>query len=67
MRMRRCSGLSTNISPPSDQNAWPPKSASGSWSSRITLLAGVGQLGGGDQPREPAAHDDRIGLHGAAG
>ena len=36
IRSRRCSGLSTMKSPPSDQNACPPSDASGSCSTRIT-------------------------------
>ena len=36
IRSRRCSGLSTKNSPPSDQNAWPPSEASASWSRRMT-------------------------------
>ena len=63
MRMRRCSGESTNISPPNDQNACPPSDCSPSWSSRITRLPGVDQLAGRDQPGQPAADDDHIRVH----
>src|SRR4051794_28590928 len=35
-RLSRCSGESTRNSPPKDQKAWPPREASGSWSTRIT-------------------------------
>ena len=54
MRMRRCSGLSTNISPPSDQNAWPPKLASGSWSSRITRRPASASSAVATRPASPA-------------
>ena len=63
IRSRRCSGLSTRNSPPNDQNACPPSDASGSWSTQDHAPAGVGQLGGGDQPGEPAADDDHVGVH----
>ena len=53
-RIRRCSGLSTNISPPSDQNAWPPKLASGSWSSRITRRPASASSAAATRPASPA-------------
>src|SRR3954451_15120499 len=52
--MRRCSGLSTNISPPSDQNAWPPKLASGSWSRRITRRPASASSAVATRPASPA-------------
>src|SRR4051794_41150008 len=52
--MRRCSGLSTNISPPSDQNAWPPRLASGSWSSRITRRPASASSAVATRPASPA-------------
>src|SRR3954447_16793486 len=52
--MRRCSGLSTNMSPPSDQNAWPPKLASGSWSSRITRRPASASSAVATSPASPA-------------
>src|SRR3954471_8851400 len=52
--MRRCSGLSTNISPPSDQNACPPKLASGSWSSRITRRPASASSAVATRPASPA-------------
>src|SRR3954454_12672009 len=52
--MRRCSGLSTNISPTSDQNAWPPKVASGSWSSRITRRPASASSAVATRPASPA-------------
>src|SRR3954451_1348036 len=52
--MRRCSGLSTNISPPSDQNAWPPKLASGSWSRRITRRPASASAAVATRPASPA-------------
>src|SRR3954466_13422848 len=38
MPSRRCSGELTRKSPPNDQNAWPPRLCSPSWSSRMTRL-----------------------------
>src|SRR4051812_20960667 len=52
--MRRCSGLSTNISPPSDQNACPPKLASGSWSSRMTRRPASASSAVAARPASPA-------------
>src|SRR4051812_14429728 len=52
--MRRCSGLSTNMSPPSDQNAWPPRLASGSWSSRITRRPASASSAVATRPASPA-------------
>src|SRR5215211_2589233 len=52
--MRRCSGLSTNITPPSDQNAWPPRLASGSWSSRITRRPASASSAVATRPASPA-------------
>src|SRR3954469_11767867 len=52
--MRRCSGLSTNINPPSDQNACPPKLASGSWSSRITRRPASASSAVAARPASPA-------------
>ena len=50
-------------SPPSDQNACPPSEASGSCSTQDHAPAGLGQLGGGHEPGQPAADDDHIGVH----
>src|SRR5918994_7442215 len=52
--MRRCSGLSTSMSPPSDQKAWPPKLASGSWSSRITRRPASASSAVATRPASPA-------------
>src|SRR5215216_8032219 len=52
--MRRCSGLSTNINPPSDHHAWPPKLASGSWSSRITRRPASASSAAATRPESPA-------------
>src|SRR4051794_30797119 len=52
--MRRCSGLSTSISPPSDQNAWPPKLASGSWSRTITRRPASASSAVATRPASPA-------------
>src|SRR5829696_1059227 len=52
--MRRCSGLSTSISPPSDQNAWPPRLPSGSWSSRITRRPASASSAVATRPASPA-------------
>src|SRR4051794_8546646 len=52
--MRRCSGLSTNIRPPSDQNAWPPKLASGSWSTTITRRPASASSAVATRPASPA-------------
>src|SRR3954469_21690704 len=52
--MRRCSGLSTNIRPPSDQNAWPPRPASGSWSSTITRRPASASSAVATRPASPA-------------
>src|SRR5215210_3295484 len=38
MPSRRCSGELTRKRPPNDQNAWPPRLWSPSWSSRMTRL-----------------------------
>src|SRR5438045_8842943 len=38
MPSRRCSGELTRKRPPNDQNAWPPRLCSPSWSSRMTRL-----------------------------
>src|SRR3954447_1802908 len=54
MRSRRCSGLSTSISPPSDQNAWPPSEASGSWSRRMTLRPASASSAVATRPASPA-------------
>src|SRR3954452_2897218 len=54
MRSRRCSGLSTSISPPSDQNAWPPSEASGSWSTRMTLRPASASSAVATRPASPA-------------
>ena len=54
MRMRRCSGLSTNISPPSDQNAWPPRELSGSWSTSSTFLPASASSAVATRPARPA-------------
>src|SRR3954447_11383844 len=54
MRSRRCSGLSTSISPPSDQNACPPKDASGSWSRRMTLRPASASSAVATRPASPA-------------
>ena len=64
---RRCSGESTRKSPPSDQNACPPRLARFSWSSTSTRLPASHQLVGGDQPGETGADDDHVGLRGAGG
>src|SRR3954469_25858933 len=52
--MRRCSGLFTSMSPPSDQNAWPPKEASGSWSTRITRRPASASSAVATRPASPA-------------
>src|SRR5215210_1559636 len=52
--MRRCSGLSTSISPPSDQNAWPPRFVSGSWSTRITRRPASASSAVATRPASPA-------------
>src|SRR5215210_2501244 len=52
--MRRCSGLSTSISPPSDQNAWPPRLPSGSWSSRSTRRPASASSAVATRPASPA-------------
>src|SRR5687768_8133014 len=52
--MRRCSGLSTNIRPPSDQNACPPRLPSGSWSSRITRRPASASSAAATRPASPA-------------
>ena len=62
--MRRCSGESTNISPPNDQNAWPPSDCSRLLVEQDHALAGVDHLARRDQPRQPAADDDHICVHG---
>src|SRR4051794_38115254 len=54
MRSRRCWGLSTSISPPSDQNAWPPNEASGSWSRRMTLRPAPASSTVATRPASPA-------------
>src|SRR3954462_9837211 len=54
MRSRRCSGLSTSISPPSDQNAWPPKDASGSWSTSTTRRPASASSAVATRPASPA-------------
>ena len=54
MRRRRCSGLSTSISPPSDQNAWPPSDASGSWSTTMTLRPASASSAAATSPASPA-------------
>src|SRR3954464_2995464 len=40
--------------PPSDQNAWPPKEASGSWSSRITRRPASASSAVATRPASPA-------------
>ncbi len=51
---RRCSGESTNIRPPNDQNAWPPSDASGSWSSSNTFLPASASSAVAASPASPA-------------
>ena len=54
MPIRRCSGVSTRNSPPSDQNAWPPRLCSGSWSSRSTFLPASASSAVATRPARPA-------------
>ena len=54
IRTRRCSGVSTRNRPPSDQNAWPPSEASGSWSSRITRRPALTSSAVATSPASPA-------------
>src|SRR4051794_28018992 len=54
MRIRRCSGLSTRNRPPKDQNAWPPKEASGSWSSSRTRRPASASSAVATRPASPA-------------
>src|SRR6476469_1515404 len=54
MRIRRCSGLSTRNRPPKDQNAWPPKEASGSWSTTITWRPASASSAVATRPARPA-------------
>src|SRR6476469_6165939 len=54
MRIRRCSGLSTRNRPPKDQNAWPPKEAAGSWSTRITWRPASASSAVATRPARPA-------------
>src|SRR5262245_46498288 len=54
MRRRRCSGLSTSISPPSDQNACPPRLFGPSWSSRRTRLPARVSSAAAVRPASPA-------------
>ena len=63
MRMRRCSGLSTNISPPSDHHAWPPRHASGSWSSRITRRPASASSAVATSPASPPPTTIDVSLH----
>src|SRR3954469_15182417 len=53
-RSRRCSGESTRNSPPNDHQAWPPKDASGSCSSRITRLPASASSAVATSPARPA-------------
>src|SRR6266545_3074872 len=54
MPSRRCSGVSTMNSPPSDQNACPPRLCSGSWSSSITLRPASASSAVATRPARPA-------------
>ena len=63
MPRRRCSGLSTSISPPNDQNAWPPSDCSPSWSSRIILRPASTNSAVATRPASPTADDDHVGVH----
>ncbi len=54
MRMRRCSGLSTRKSPPSDQNAWPPRALAPSCSTTITRLPRAASSSAATSPASPA-------------
>ena len=65
MPRRRCSGESTRNSPPNDQNAWPPRFAAGSWSSRITRLPASASSAVADQPGEPGPDHDDVRVHGS--
>src|SRR4051812_43485372 len=51
---RRCSGVSTRNSPPNDQNAWPPRLAALSWSTRATRLPAVTSSWVAARPARPA-------------
>src|SRR4051794_39217029 len=51
---RRCSGLSTKNSPPSDQNAWAPRLLRFSWSSTSTRLPAFASSWAATRPERPA-------------
>ena len=53
MPIRRCSGLSTRNSPPSDQNAWPPRTARAPGRARARP-ARVGHFAAAARPASPA-------------
>ena len=54
MPIRRCSGVSTRNSPPSDQNAWPPRFCSGSWSTSSTRFPASASSAVATSPARPA-------------
>ena len=66
MRIRRCSGVSTMNSPPSDQNACAAEvDARRLLVDQEHLTAGLRQLRGGGQPGEAGPDDDDVCLHSA--
>src|SRR6478752_4704931 len=54
MPIRRCSGLSTRNSPPKDQNAWPPRLCSPSWSTSTTRRPASASSAAATRPARPA-------------
>src|SRR6266849_1066426 len=54
MPIRRCSGVPTRNRPPNDQNAWPPRFDSGSWSSRSTRRPALASSAVAVSPASPA-------------
>ena len=54
MPIRRCSGLSTKSSPPSDHHAWPPRLSRFSWSRTSTRLPARASSWVATRPARPA-------------
>ena len=67
MPIRRCSGLSTNSSPPRDHQAWPPRLCAVLLVEHEDALAGEGELVGRDQPGEAGADHDDVGGEAVGG
>ncbi|GAW25973.1 putative FAD binding domain-containing protein [Rosellinia necatrix] len=54
MPMRRCSAESTQKIPPSDQNAWPPRFCSPSWSTTTARTPRSASSNAATSPASPA-------------